>query len=123
MKRLGVIILILVGIVAAVSNFPSPSFSAGNEIAQYCRTKSAAAATGLQTWVSNGTVKSVTKARIGVEDKKWETIPHNAKVSIAIYSYCNAIAGSASDSATVLIRGYRDGALKGAIVDGNYSDG
>lgn len=98
----------------------SPTIS--NDIASYCRNKPGEATAGLQSWVANGTVKRFSPTRIDVADAKWAAITHDAKVIIALYGYCNAIAGKSSDRAHVSIRGWRDGQQKAFIIDGNYHD-
>lgn len=120
---LGLFLLAILIVLASLSgrNAEHPTTSTSNDIALFCRREPAQVTKIIDSWTRLGVLKSYSDTGMDVDDKPWEGITYRAKVSIAVAGYCRAIEGSSSDTATVIIRGYRSGNQLASIVDGNFS--
>ena len=96
-------------------------------MAAWCRSNPSGVETAIASYTALGVIRSTTPIRddvveIDVEDALWAETPYDDKKKIGYVAYCRAIAGKTSDSATVRIRGYRDGEVKARVMDGSWYD-
>jgi hypothetical protein len=99
---------------SAASNWsrPKPKLQVIETIRSFCGDQPEAARKIREFWTNAGVVKAHSGLRIEVEDSLWAAIPHDAKVSIGLAYSC------LQHDRTILVRGHRDGALKGAVTNG-----
>lgn len=108
------VVLVIVGVITAFTYskiYPPPKTAA---VADFC--KKPGAASGYQSWVKAGIIKDQRGSVILVDEKPWEAIVHDGKVSLTAFAYCHIGAGYVS------IEGWHDGQRKAHMIDGNYFD-
>jgi hypothetical protein len=106
-------IVIVIGLFVLV---PAP---VNKPIADFCKTKPTEWKGILPSWQANGVITALEPGRVTVEDRLWEGITHQAKVSIGLAAYCSD--ANSQGRATVFIRGNRDGKIRASVSDGHYS--
>lgn len=74
----------------------------------------------LKPWMDAGVVVKMGNDRVTVEDRAWEQITHDAKVSIALIYFCNQYPDG---SGFIRVIGNRDGETRAKVQNGNYFRG
>lgn len=74
----------------------------------------------LNPWIKAGVVVKMGNDSVVVEDRAWEQISHDEKVSIGVIYFCNQYP---EGRGFIRVIGFRDGETRASVSDGNYFRG
>lgn len=114
--------LILIGLLVLAGVFIFSGDSVNSGLLQSLRADAGKCDRMMKNYQLMGLVRSVRPGSttwIEVEDARWAQVSHDMKVSVGLVAYC--LYSPSDGRHHVMIRGFRDGAVKGSVINGHFS--